>query len=363
MSIDFSPQRWEELRQTYRAWWAGRLTRPLMAATCVNRDPGRPKPRAPLLSQATCTELSIPAAALVDRIDWELSRCSYFGDAYPLWNMDCYGPGVMAAFVGAKLDTSTGRVWFRPLRDVPIRELHLEYDPDNPWLRRVKELCAAMTQRWQGQVLVTMTDLGGNLDVLSTFRPAEALLLDLYDHPAEVIRVRDEAHRLWHRFFAEIHAVLQPYNPGYSAWCGIYSERPYYMLQCDFSYMIGPDMFRQFVRPELDATTRLLEHSFYHLDGKGQLPHLDAVLALEHLEGVQWVPGDGAPPPSAWPEIYERIFKAGKKTQLWGRWPEVYALLERTGLGPGVHYHSWPSAAEERQTRCWVDRFASARWA
>ena len=363
MAIDFTPQRWEQLRNTYRDWWAGRLTRPLVAVELYHRDPGRPMPAAPLLSQATCADLSIPVDAIVDRLDWELSRRVYLGDAYPLCSMDCFGPGVMAAFLGARLDNSSGRVWFHPTRNLPITELHLEYDPDNPLLRRIKELCAAMMKRWQGQVLVSMTDLGGNLDVLSTFRPSDGLLLDLYDHPDEVTRVLGEAHSLWHRFFNEINAILQPQNPGYSAWCNIYSDLPYYMLQCDFSYMIGPEMFRQFALPELAASTRRLDRAFYHLDGKGQLPHLDALLSLEHLAGVQWVPGDGAPPCPQWPEVYERILAAGKKTQIIGPSPfqDVFNLLQRTGIGTGVHYRPWSSVmTDESAIRPWLDRFASA---
>lgn len=31
----------------------------------------------------------------------------------------------------------------------------------------------------------------------------------------------------------------------------IFSEETWRVLRCDFSYMIGPDMFREFVNPEL----------------------------------------------------------------------------------------------------------------
>jgi len=41
-----------------------------------------------------------------------------------------------------------------------------------------------------------MTDLGGNLDILSTFRPGTDLLLDLYDHPEDVKRLTGEAHTM-----------------------------------------------------------------------------------------------------------------------------------------------------------------------
>ena len=51
------------------------------------------------------------------------------------------------------------------------------------------------------------------MDILSVFRPGENLLLDLYDHPEEVIRLIWEIHELWHRFYQEINDVLQPVTP------------------------------------------------------------------------------------------------------------------------------------------------------
>ena len=168
MSIDFSPDRWDEIRETYSRWWAGTLDRPIVPVELTGRQPGRPEPNTRLLTQATCADFETPAADLVDRIDYELSMRSYFGDAYPRVNLDAFGPGVLAAMMGAKLDNSTGQVWFHPPDDRPISEICFEYDPGNEWLARIKEICGAAVARWGDQVLVGMTDLGGNLDLLVT---------------------------------------------------------------------------------------------------------------------------------------------------------------------------------------------------
>ncbi len=88
------------------------------------------------------------------------------------------------------------------------------------------------------------------------------------------------------------------------------------MLQCDFCYMIGPDMFDEFVKPELQATADKLVNAFYHLDGQGQLAHLDSLLEIDSIKGIQWVPGVGAPDPAHWPEVYEKITAAGKKIHI-----------------------------------------------
>ena len=58
MAIDFTPERWAQVKETYRKWWAGELDRPIIPIELVGRDPGRPQPEAPLLSQATCADLS-----------------------------------------------------------------------------------------------------------------------------------------------------------------------------------------------------------------------------------------------------------------------------------------------------------------
>jgi len=346
------------VRETYRKWWKGELKRPIVPVELDGRDPGRQTPSAPILSQATCAQLSIKAEDVVDRLDYDLSSKVFLGDAFPIVNMHCFGPGVAAAFMGARLDNSTGGVWFHPPRaNMPIKDIHFEYDPDNVWFKRVKELCAAMMKRWKGQVLVSMTDLGGNLDILASFIETERLLLYLYDEPDEVKRLLREEHEMWHRYFKEINEILQPVNPGFSAWCSIYSDEPYYILQCDFSYMIGAGMFDEFVKPELEASVRKLSRSLYHLDGKGQLPHLDSILQIEGLGGVQWVPGSGNPDCGNWPEIYRRIFKAGKKTQLWGEFAGIEKIIKEVGVGPGIHYRQYPKPLEkEKEVRYWLER-------
>lgn len=338
MSIDFRLERWDKIRETYGLWWEGKLGRPVIPVILGEKDPGRSVPTVPLLTQANCNELSIPAKEIIDRIDYELSKNIYMGDAFPYFNMDRFGPGIVAAFLGARLDNSTGRVWFHPKETLPIKEIHFEYDSNNVWLNRIKEICIEAMKRWQGQVLLGMPDLGGPSDILSTFRPGDGLLLDLYDYPEEVNRLIWELHDLWHRFYNEICEVLQPVNPGYSSWCQIYCDKPSYVLQSDFSYMIGPEMFNEFIKPELTATCKKLPNTIYHLDGVGQLNHLDSLLEINELDAVQWVPGDGKPDQSQWPEVYRKINKAGKGIQLFNGFECLDAVAQQTGTYKGIHH-------------------------
>jgi hypothetical protein len=80
--------------------------------------------------------------------------------------------------------------------------------------------------------------------------------------------------------------------------------------------MISPAMFERFVLPDLVACCDHLDHGFYHLDGKGEIPHLDHLLAIERLRGIQWIPGDGQPPPQDWLPLLKRIRDGGKLCQV-----------------------------------------------
>ena len=319
--INFSAARWDEAVRNYEVFWRGALNRPIvdMIGSVAPEDDKRgAPPDAPYLTQATC-HLDLPPARWLDAYEYDLAGQVFHGDSFPQIRLDSFGPGVAAAFLGARLDNSTGRVWFHPAEKLPIADLHFEYDPDNYWFNKVRALMDAAARRWQGEVLVGMPDLGGVLDVLSTFLPGEELLLALYDEPEEVKRCCNEIQALWFRLYDELAAVVAPSARGGGTWAGFLTPgkvRSGYMYQCDFCYMISPPHFRDFVLPTLEADCKRTVHNSYHLDGAGELPHLDMLLGIPDLHLIQWVPGDGAAPEHTWTELHRRILRAGKHIQL-----------------------------------------------
>lgn len=312
MSIRFNKERWEIVLANHQAWWSGDLDRPLIQIRLEGYPSGRPEPKYPFELFTSFYDNSVTPEEIIDSYDYQLSCANYFGDAFPcVWPN--FGTGVIAGFLGAKLNNGKSTVWFHPVEECEISDIHFEYNAENFWLKRIKDICRAGIEKWHGDVQISMTDIGGNLDILSTFRPGEGLLLDLYDHPEEVKRLTWEAHKLWFRYFDEINSVLQPVNPGYSAWQPLLGDKPYYMLQCDFCYMIGPDAFDEFVKPELEEACEKIAYPFYHLDGEGQLPHLDSLLKIEKLKGIQWVPTHKS---CDWADVFSKIHNAGKLIEI-----------------------------------------------
>ncbi len=317
IEIDFTEEDWARLERNWTAWWAGELDRPLVMIE--GREP-HPDGSSPPLGWeklfASEFPLETPVESIVDHYQWHLERRRFYGDAWPRWWPN-FGPGIIAGFVGARVKPEPLTVWFEPAEESSIEELQPAYDAGNIWWQRVSSLTRAAVERWGDRVCVGHTDLGGNLDILASLRTTEQLLFDVSDAPEEVARLGGEITRLWLRYYEELHAIIQKSGRGTTPWAHVWSPGRCYMLQSDFSYMISPRMFERFVLPDLAACCDALDHGFYHLDGKGQIKHLDMLLSLERLHGIQWIPGDGQPPPEEWLPLLKRIRDGGKLCQLY----------------------------------------------
>lgn len=351
MSIElhFEPQDWERLERDWTAWWEGELERPLVMieGRVPRADPGAPS----LGSEKLFTSefpLEAPLDEVLDHYQGHLERRYFHGDAWPRWWPN-FGPGIAAGFLGAKVHPVEGTVWFEPSQRRAIDTLELDYDAANLWWRRIAALTRRAVERWGGQVSVGHTDLGGNLDILASLRTTERLLFDVSDAPEDVARLIAEITRLWLRYYDELHAIIQEGHRGTTPWAPIWSPGRCYMLQSDFAYMISPQMFECFVLPDLAACCERLDHGFYHLDGKGQIKHLDMLLSLPRLRGIQWIPGAGQPQAEEWLPLLKRFRDGGKLCQVYVTAEGAQKIVrELGGRGFALYVVNWMSPTEAR---------------
>ena len=101
---------------------------------------------------------------------------------------------------------------------------------------------------------------------------------------------------------------------GMTSWIPLWSDQIFFPLQCDYSAMISPQMFGEFVLPDLKEQTEYMDRSIYHLDGAGEFPHLEQILSLPRLNALQWAPGAGKPGGGdpCWFDFYRKVQAAGK---------------------------------------------------
>jgi 5-methyltetrahydrofolate--homocysteine methyltransferase len=313
LRLHFSPADWDRITRDYSAWWAHELDRPIVQITGVVRD-RTVRYREPLNFLARYP-LDQPAAAILETIEPHLEATRFYGDAYPSHWVN-FGPGIMAGFLGSRVHPDERSVWFSPAVERRMDELEPAHDPFNPWWRRVLEWTQAALDAWGGQVQVGCADLGGNLDVIASLRGTQELLYDVHDAPEEVERVARVVTGLWLQYFDALDGMIHPVCRGRDCWTPIWCADTTYMLQCDFSYMISPRMFERFVLPDLAACCEHLGCAFYHLDGPGELPHVDLLCDIPRLRGIQWIPGDAYDPPEKWLALLSHIRERGKLVQV-----------------------------------------------
>lgn len=215
------------------------------------------------------------------------------------------------------------------------------------------------TVHWGDKVVIGTTDIGGNLDTLASLRGSEKLLFDLTDAPEQVDRLVKEITALWLRIYDELYAITAPPGRGNACWGPVWSPGKGYMLQSDFSYMISPRMFKRFVLPDLTACCGKLEHGFYHLDGKGELAHLDQLLSIERLRGIQWQPGDGQPMAEGWPEVLRRIRAGGKLVQVFVTTQGALDIKKELG-GKGYLLHIINETLTAEEGKAFLKAFEAA---
>ncbi len=80
--------------------------------------------------------------------------------------------------------------------------------------------------------------------------------------------------------------------------------------------MVSPRMFERFFLPGVAEQVGMVERALFHLDGPGAVKHLDMLLALPRLRGIQWVPTPERPRPADWLPMFQRIQRAGKRLVL-----------------------------------------------
>jgi len=327
----FDDGRWNQLAETYTKWWSGKLGRPIVG---LSRPKAGAKPHSYNWWTAAYPS-DVPADKIVNDFRDMMEATDYLADSYPCL-LPNFGPGVLCVPLGSTPHVQPDTIWFEPVGDVSIENLQIRMNSDHPWWKRILDITRTACRKLPKSTVVALTDIGGNLDLLASLLGTEALLMDLHDNPNAVRKAVEAITEVWITAYKQLADVITEHRPGLASWApALWAPGTSYMLQCDFSYMISPKMFDQFVLPDLARCCDFLDYPFYHLDGPGELPHLPLLLGLKKLRGIQWVPGAGNPQASEWPEILQKIIDAGKLIQVFVDCKGALKILDQF---PGEHF-------------------------
>lgn len=327
--IAFSTSDWQRIRETYTAWWDHELARPLIYFTNVYE--GGKAPTVPGHNSFLANYgLDAPLDLLIDNYLKTQNGRTFPGDSFPSWFLN-FGAGVLATALGARMNARPDTVWFEPADGARLETTTIVFNEDDPWWRKIFALAERAVERLGDVVQIGHTDAGGNLDVLASLVGSQQLMIEVLDRPAEVKKALDEITAVWIDVYDRQTKIIRKRCPGFVPWAPTWAPGTTYMLQSDASYMISPEMFGEFVMPDLVACCEHLEYPFYHLDGPGQIAHVDQLLSIENLRGIQWIPGDGQPQAEDWPELLGRILEAGRLVQAFTTVEATFKICRELG--------------------------------
>jgi hypothetical protein len=282
---------WNKSAQRYEAFWQGvMLDRCCFAVTAPLGKP--PAPRVPERAARDLEQKWLDPEFRLEQSLRSFAGTYYGGDAYPMfWNN--LGPGVAAAFMGAGWRLAEGTVWFDadpPFKDWANRRA-VRLDTESRMWKAAWELTKLFCEHAGDDYLVGITDLGGSMDIAASLRGSDRLLMDLYDNPDDVKKLVKEIDAAWKPAYDRLQSLIGEHQQGSCAWMGMWCPGRWYPLQCDFSAMISRRMFEDFVLPSLAQEAEWFDRVIYHLDGPGEICHLESILEIENINGIQCVPG------------------------------------------------------------------------
>ena len=343
-------QNWAETQERFERWWhCARTDRPLMRIDAP-RD-------APLGDTARPKEPKDPAQQymnldyLVQRARSDFERNDFESDAFPEVSAD-FGPGSLALYLGSEPAFAPDTVWFEPCIESLEKTPLPKYNPKNRWLRAHLDLFHKLREAFGADAYLAIPDIIESVDILSAMRGPTTFLYDLMDRPKQCRRWLERINNLYQVHYDAFYDVVKD-DSGGSAFTAFHVWGPgrTVRFQCDFSAMISPDQFGEFLIPYLKEQIEGLDRVIFHLDGPNCIRHVDQLLKLKRLHAIQWEQGAGVETPEneRWHPLYEKILKSGKGLHVRLPARAVEGFIRRFGARGVYILTSVKSAREARE--------------
>ncbi|MBM3241608.1 hypothetical protein FJZ31_35450 [Candidatus Poribacteria bacterium] len=324
----------DEVRKRMTTWWnGGDIGRPAMQITAPRPKPleeikAMPEPEGWVTNYSTRN--------FDYRVNLSARQCIntyYLGEAVPTVSPDL-APNCLALYLGCNGVESPGTVWCEPFIDNPM-EARFEYDPDNFYWDFSLRLGREQLNLGKGKFLMAFPDLIEGLDTLAAMRGTQKLLIDLIERPEWVHKCLRQITDLYFHYYDILYDMFRDEVGGSIFWA--WAPGRMAKFQCDFSAMISPSMFGEFMVPVLTEMCERVSYCMYHWDGPGAIGHHDYLLSIPKLTMLQWTPGAGQEPThhKIWWAMYHKTVEAGKKLMIGCDTTETLKLLKKE-FGQGL---------------------------
>ena len=246
----------------------------------------------------------------------------FLAESFPNIDVD-FGPGSLAGYIGSEIKFSDDTVWFEKCVDDWSEWPPIRFDPENKWWKKHYTLVRDVRKLAGTDFYIGMPDLMENIDVLASMRGTQDAIYDLVDEPEEVEKRIKEVSDIYFDYYDRFYDLIKNEQDGGSAYTvfQIWGPGRLAKLQCDFSAMMSPKNFADFIQEPLRQQAKKLDTVLFHLDGPDMIKHLDSIMKIDEIDALQWTSGDYGPDGTCedWYGIYDKARAAGKSL-----WIKVY---------------------------------------
>ncbi len=313
---------WEGTKAKWASYWKRQNSGAPLMCIVANKEEARDLELEAVLKSKSMEDKYFDAKRIVDRFRYYANTHEYMAESFPNLSID-FGPGSMAAYLGCDIVFDNNTVWFQHFVDNWADYKKLEFDPDNKWFKKHIKLFEDVKALTGDDFLIGIPDIIENLDTLGSMRGVQETIFDLLDYPDEMKKRLNELDDIYYDYYDRFYDIVKDKDGGscYTVF-QIWGPGRTAKLQCDFSAMMSPNQYREFVQGSLDKQSQNLDHVLYHLDGPDAIKHADAIMEIDKIDALQWTSGDYGPDGTMeeWYGIYDKAVEAGK-----GLWVKVYS--------------------------------------
>lgn len=300
---------WEQTKERFIQYWAGENHERALISLTAKRESYSPRK---ISAPDNLRDRWLDTEYIIRKGRETMASTCYVGESFPmLWpNL---GPDILGATLGCGITFQETTSYAEPTIENWDTWPGIRFDEKNPWWKKIVEMTEDMAADAGEDYFVGITDLHPGADALVSLRSPGKLCLDLFDYPDKVKQGIWDILPVFKRQLDTLHEITVRNIPGSSNWMEVWHPEKWYVTSCDFISMISTDMFEEFVLPELiEEIDWLKGKTLFHLDGPNALKHLDRLLEIPNLAGVQWVYGAGQPTASSWIQALKKIQDARK---------------------------------------------------
>jgi hypothetical protein len=245
-------------------------------------------------SHATLKDRWFDAEYQVDEFIRSISGMRFNAETFPIYAPNL-GPNVYAAFHGGEMTFGDNTSWYHEIiSDYETDLAKIRFSKDNIYYKKILELTEVALQKCGNRFLVGYTDIHPGLDCALAWRGTNNLCLDLVTDPDHAQKLFDLASEHFLEVYNGYDEILKAHRMPSCTWLNIpVPNGRMHVPSADFSFMISSDDYEKYGLPILREEVKTMTHNVYHVDGKGVANHIDIILSVPEVRGIQWVQGVG----------------------------------------------------------------------